>query len=171
MEIKAAMEAVSGDTFTVTISRDSLLTTIASTGTFSLRFATGPNAPTGTGLTIDKVLGFPRTDTASASSQTGSYPINLAGESYIFVTSPIVSGTSIFVPVGNSDLTNALTRLQVTVPPGSIMQQSRPGKEIYIGQENVTSITFGLRFQDNSDVDLNGLDWSILMRISQYGNF
>lgn len=170
-EIKAAMEAVSALTFTVTIDRNSLIVTIAATGPFSILLVTGPNAPTGTGMSIEKVIGFARADTGSAVSHSGSSPINLAGENYIFVTSPIITGTSIITPVGNSDLTNALGRLQVVSPPSSIMQQNRPGKEVYIGKENVATIEFGLRFQDNTDVDLNGLDWSILVRLSQYGNF
>lgn len=67
--IKTAMDAVGGDTYTISIDRSTRKITISSTGTFSLLLSSG----TQIGASPFTLLGFTSTsDTASASSHTGT---------------------------------------------------------------------------------------------------
>ena len=74
--LKTAMEAVGGDTYTITVSSTTNKITIASTGTFSMNF-------TLSGGYMWKILGFPYdTTTSTAGSHTGTMPIRLDGDEY-----------------------------------------------------------------------------------------
>lgn len=83
IEIKTQLEAVSGNTFSVTYDENTYKITIAiSAGTFSLTFGTNTtNSAAG-------ILGFQVVDTAAASSHTSYNSINLSLPPYFYIQIP-----------------------------------------------------------------------------------
>ena len=169
--VKTAMEAVSALTFTVSIDKPSGRLTILGTGPFSLLFASGASAPppTSKSYTIDKIMGFPRADTAFAAAAVGTYPINLSGENYLYFTSSLISGRdNALIPAGNTDITAAgngvFHRTQIYAVQTAITETYTPGRPVYIGR-STTNFDIQVRYNDGNIVDLNGFDYSMKVRI------
>lgn len=169
--LKAAMEFVSALTFTITIDQATGLLFIGATGPFSLLFATGAAAPppTSKSYTLDKVMGFPRADTAVAAAVFGSYPVNLSGENYLYFTSSLIKGRdNAMIPAGNTDITAAgngvFHRTQLYSVQTAITATYEPGRPIVINART-TNFDIQVRYNDGNIVDLNGFDYSMKVRI------
>lgn len=171
-EIVTAMQAVSGLTFTASISKTDYTLTLTGSGAFSLLFASGPNAPAvgSKALTVNKILGFDRADTASSTTQQGTNPVLLGGENYIFLTTDLLdNNTNTLVPVGNNDVSGIIARLQLNVPSGSyLLSKDISFVSSYFGLSDINSITFSLKYANGELVDLNGVDWSVLIEVNIY---
>lgn len=169
--VKLAMEAVSATTFTVSIDQASGRLTILGTAPFNLLFATGALSPppTSKSYTIDKMLGFARADTGFAAAQVGAFPVNLSGENYIYFTSSLVNGRdNAIIAAGNTDIAasgNGIFHMaQIFTTQASVTETNTSYKQVYVGA-TTTNFDVQVRYNDGNIVDLNGFDYSMLVRI------
>lgn len=156
--IKVAMESVSALTFTVTYSDQTLKITV--TGSLAFSFTFGTN----TSYSASKIIGFNNANTSSSVTQTGNNAINLSIPLYIMIkvdgfsssiksSNPYDNATFVVSTVGNnSDI--------LTWTPGSFYQQ-----RVLSFNDNVSDLRVVLRDYNNTQIDLNGGHWSMLLRL------
>lgn len=132
--------------------------TIAGTSNFSLEFSNTSNS-------IAYLMGFENSDTASALTQTATKCLNLSSPLYyniliyelgfnVKTTNPSDNATfTVFNNCNNSDI-NTWTN------------NSYHCARIQILNDNIQSFTIRITDYNNKDVDFNGCDWAMLLRLN-----
>jgi hypothetical protein len=159
VEVKAQLEAVSANTFTVTYDENTFKLNIGiSAGIFSLTF--GTNTTNSAAL----ILGFRAVDTVAASSQTSYNSINLSLPPYFYVHSPELGihvrstksgdfGTFIINTSGNSgDITqfNMFSNYQLL----EAFQHS-----------SLSTVNVTLKNRGGTLLDVRGTEWSMILKL------
>lgn len=153
-EVKARMDAVSAQTFTVSVDDTTNKLTVA-IGADTVQFTFGTNSAS----SANKLLGFIKTDGTAAASVTSDHPVQLRRAEYLQLNvggSDIVnaSGTgrfSLIVPIDDHDTTVYLYGASV------------PQQRISLTGDQVNEIKVELRYPDNTLVDTRGYDFSMLI--------
>jgi len=169
--LNGATLAGDGRTYSVTIDADtSKLTITTSVGTFSLLFVTGTSGSSGTDSHIGLVLGYTVTDKASASSITAENVYNLTGENYFYIKTSSISGTFNGPTATETDDNTVpnLARIPVNKNPGSIIlfdDRSGTITNFVLAPASTSTLSFQLKFYNNTSLDLNGQEWSMLLGV------
>jgi hypothetical protein len=158
--IDVAMNASpSALTFVTTYSDELMKITVTGSAAFTFTFGTNTTNSAAT------IMGFNNADTASAIAQTGPNVINLSIPLYIYIrvegfaapvrsSNPYDNATFCVSTIGNnSDV--------LTWTPGTFYQQ-----KVTSYNHNVTEVRVTLRSYNNNAIDLNGSNWSMLLKLT-----
>lgn len=116
VEIKTRMDALGSDVYTVSISQNTYLLTISSTGTFELDFTTATNA-----ASAFDALGFNDAVFATAASHTSPNAVNLNGPLALFIRSNELSGGVRGRFINQNVGSNIIFDITVNVAPNEII--------------------------------------------------
>ncbi len=179
-EIKTRLDAAGGDTYTVSISQNTYLLTIASTGTFELDFTVANSA--------NDPLGFTAAVLATAASHTSANAVNLNGPLALFIKSNELSGGVRGRFVNQNIGSNVIFDITVNVAPNEIIlsQTAVPVMIQYVqdrhftdGQSVNENSKFGRTLRDidislitdsGDEVDLNGRNIVIEIDVVSYSD-
>lgn len=158
-ELKTEMDSVSTITFTPTYSNISMKITITGDSAFTLTFGTN------TTNSSSKILGFPDVDTSSSVTQVGTNTINLSVPLYINIC---IDGFSSSIKSSNH-FDNA-TFCCHTFGNGSDVftwNSSNSYEQIIpCTDDNIQSIHVIIKDYNNQLLELNGGNWSMLLKIN-----
>jgi len=132
-ELKTKMDAVGSNAYTVTYNSNTFKITIATSGT-SVQLLEDSTA--------QKVLGFPSTGSADASSITSSYPIRLDGSQYVDIITSLPSSNIV------SDNRPVFTRIPLAVAYGELLFYMPPVKQS-LPLKHDSVITLDMRLTDD----------------------
>lgn len=158
--IATAMTSASSSakTYTVTYSTSTFLLTISTTAGYTLTFGTN------TTNSIAQTIGFPNSNTASASAQTGSYAVNLNIDP-IYVNFRMVSSLN---QTTNMSMPSYSFILPISVNGGEVnilsKYNSMEQKIKLNSMVNVDRVEIELRDGSGNIVNLNGSNWLIGFR-------
>lgn len=148
-------------TFTVSYSPSTFLTTILATGNFSLLWATGTNTLTN----VHSVLGFNNTDLSGTNTYTGTNATNLYNPSEIYIVSPEIGTFHSLTAIGNDNFTFCIAN---SVNSGELITytigEQYPQYIRYDNPISLLTITFYLASNNNTQISLNGSEWSMILR-------
>ncbi len=160
--IKTAMEAVGGNTYTITYSNIIFRFTIASTGPYLFLWGT-------TTSTMSKLLGFLNVNTTPLSpSITSTNAIDLTnGSDYIFIVIPEFGITSRSSGRDNVDhatwmIPNSSNTSEI-IAFNSLQFHSISFLE---SPKNISKLGISLKKTGNEDFDIQNSDWSMLLRLT-----
>lgn len=161
--LETALNAAGALTYTVTFNTTTLKTTIAATGVFSLLFATGTHISTD----MAEVLGYTATDKTAAATYTSTNVFNLNTVNYLLIKLTVTAGTYNSVTSTNtSDNTiGNIAVIPVQTNPGYLVtyyDETPPMTNLY--GAGITSLSIKLTTYNNTAVDLNGCEWSMILR-------
>ena len=150
-------------------SPDNLHTVVFTALTQKFVIATGGSAFTinwsNSTANADKLFGFNNTDTASATSHTAPNIFNLSHTNFIYIISNKLSSTSNIVGSKNK---NTIFVLNQNASFGSFVSYENQGMNWilkYSEEKNLYEIDLKVEFEDENEVPMNGIDWSISFRI------
>lgn len=157
-ELATQLNATSpvGNTYNVTYS--------ATTGRLTINNTTGTFRILSTSTTAQNILGLASSqfDGAFVASIEGSYVISITGPTRIYITCTKVNDT-----IQNGRSSSVLVPLIVDVNWGEvIVNTSDLGFSHNIELSTLSSLTFGIQYEDGSYVDLNNQDWSMVLELS-----
>lgn len=155
-EIQTQMNAASSHSFTCTYSTATSKFTISDgTGNFSLKFATNTSA------SARYLLGFDESDTSATSSKISDNLIDISNPQMIFVN--ISQAGDNLRDTKNAIFADLFLPLDVSFGE---MKYFKPGEEEKQTVKFVytNNLEVYLRDENNDTVDLNGLEWSIVLK-------
>jgi hypothetical protein len=177
-EIKTRMDAAGVDTYTVTISDNTYLITILSTGLFALDFTINNSA--------NNVLGFEAAYYGTAGSQNSPNAVNLNGPHMLFLKSRELSGgvrgytnfinvmSSVFFTIPINKLPNEIVYTEPSIPQYTQYVAYRGDKDGTFRSEDmkkgrtIRDIDIELVDGEDNNIDLNGRDIIIVLDIIGY---
>jgi hypothetical protein len=162
--IQTGMNAADSNSYTLTYSSSSFLVTVAGTGAFTLNWSSNPQASTG----CYQQLGFMKTDTSSATSQTGSNVVDLSIPEFIFMDLNELPGF-----IGTSSASGISNKNNFIIPlyqsGGNLVfvsEQENIHEEIRFNTPiNISSLTIQLRDKNGSLIDTKGANWHAILEM------
>lgn len=165
--VKTALDAETGFTTDATINKITNKLTITSTSALQFRFADGPNRFIST---FNRIIGYSESNTPFSTefaSDTGT--IDLAGDNYIFLRSPSITGVDQGVVTTNSSNDNQIiAKIQISEPTDGIMFYTNPtsfSSDLGNINNDGNQFRFSLAFYNSQNVNLNGHDYSCKLRV------
>ena len=161
-EIKTRMDAAGSDTYTITVNDNTKKMTIASTGTFTLKFSED-NSPY-------YELGFTNSDTSSAASHTGTNVVRLSGLDFIYL---VIRN---YTQMGSDSNGNSYSfKIPLNRPFDDIIFYTKnTGFDQTMYSQNTyplqSQMTIKLFDPNGNSISLNGSEWACCLRITTYDN-
>lgn len=156
-EIKSAMETANSSfqTYTVSYSSSTSKFTVSAAGNFTFDFASN------TSNSARKLLGMNATDDSAATSHTSDNIVDLSGPRIVCIQLNMAGDT---LRNSQDDLYCDLY-VPMDVDFGEFKYYKPNNEEKQIVRFNLTSnITVRLVDENNNELDLNGLDWEMILR-------
>jgi hypothetical protein len=178
IEIKNRMDTAGVDTYTITISDNTYLITISSTGTFSLDFTVANSA--------NDPLGFAATTYGTAGSQTSPNAVNLNGPHMLFLKSRELSGgvrgytnfinvmSTVFFTIPINKLPNEIVYTEPSIPQYTQYVAYRGSTDGAFRSEDmkkgrtIRDIDIELVDGEDNNINLNGRDIIIVLDVIGY---
>lgn len=156
-ELKRALEAGSGNTYTYTVAISPTTNKITVTLTLPdvIQFVSVPSW-----------LGI-ETGTSFASVTTATYPVNLSGIDYVDVLMPSLINDNINVGVNTNSI---IKRIPVAVPYGSLAyyQASTDDETVSVNPQYLNNLRVQIRNPDGTLYDLNGQRLSLVLKCTSH---
>lgn len=162
--LKTLMDAASAPqnalVFTLTLSNITHFVTIAATGNFSLLFATGANVAN----TIRQQIGFAGTDVAGSATYTGTLVPRVSEPFYLQIRITELRDGVVDTGANDSDF-----NIPINVNSGEIIAYNENSgylqQRLFRGKPLTFTTMTVILIVDGTETDLNGAEWSFVMRI------
>ncbi len=160
--ITTAMNGADANSYVWTYDSVTFKTTVTGSSAFSLIWGTATNAST----SMWKELGFTQADTSSATSQTSPNSIALYAPIDAFIIIPQVGYSGVM----SSNLYYTFKFTLASANSGEIVSWSSASffeQEVQSSQGQLTQLDIRLVDESGNILDLNGLDWSFTLEITE----